>query len=100
MAKRSPENITLGSGEVFIKEYTAGSGVPEHTDICQPENMLGRIKGGATITYTEETYEEKDDLVSRFAYVEESKTLPFGLVWDMFCEQQGVPGSDWLKTVL
>lgn len=47
-----------------------------------------------------EEYEEKDDLVSRFAYVEESKTLPFGLVWDMFCEQQGVPGSDWLKTVL
>lgn len=43
--------------------------------------------------------EEKDDLVSRLAYVEESKSLPFGLVWDMFCEQQGVPGSDWMSWI-
>ena len=82
MAKRAPENITLGSGEVFIKEYTAGSGVPEHTDICQPENMLARIKGGATLTYTEETYEEKDDLgyVSKVVTTSEEALLKLGLI--------------------
>lgn len=82
MAKRSPENITLGSGEVFIKEYTAESGVPEHTDICKPANMLGRIKGGATLTYTEETYEEKDDLgyVSKVVTTSEEALLKLGLI--------------------
>ena len=47
-----------------------------------------------------EAYEDKDELASRFACFEESKTLPFGLVWDMFCEQQCVPGADWMKAVL
>lgn len=82
MGKRSPENITLGSGDVFIKEFTAESGVPKHTDICQPENMLGRIKGGATLTYTEETYEEKDDLgyVSKVVTTSEEALLKLGLI--------------------
>lgn len=45
-------------------------------------------------------YEENDDLVRRLAYSEEQKTLPFGLVWDMFCERNGVPGSDWMEKLL
>ncbi|MEG1269449.1 MAG: L-rhamnose isomerase, partial [Oscillospiraceae bacterium] len=45
-------------------------------------------------------YEEKDDLVSRLVYSEEEKTMPFGLVWDMFCEQQGVAGRNWLKEII
>ena len=82
MAKRAPENITLGSGEVFIEEYSAEEGVPEHTDICQPGNMLGRIKGGATLTYTEETYEEKDDLgyASKVVTTSEEALLKLGLI--------------------
>ena len=45
-------------------------------------------------------YEETDDLVRRLVYSEEEKTLPFGLVWEQFCEMNNVPGADWLEKVL
>lgn len=45
-------------------------------------------------------FEEADDLVRRLTYCEEQKTLPFGLVWDKFCEMNNVPGSDWMEKVL
>lgn len=35
----------------------------------------------------------------RLALYEEIKSLPFGLVWDMFCEQEGVPGSNWFESL-
>ena len=46
-------------------------------------------------------FEEDEDYTSRLAYLEEIKTLPFGIVWDEYCERCGVPsGSDaWLKIV-
>lgn len=82
MAKRDPENITLGSGSAYIMEYTAGEAMPETSVICTPENMLGRIKGGAELTYTEETYEEKDDLgyVSKVVTTSEEAILKLGLL--------------------
>jgi L-rhamnose isomerase len=40
--------------------------------------------------------EVSGDFAKRLALFEEAKTLPFGLVWDMFCEREGVPGSDWI----
>jgi L-rhamnose isomerase len=40
------------------------------------------------------------DYTSRLAMLEEIKTLPFGAVWDYYCQKQDVPtGSDWLKEV-
>ena len=42
--------------------------------------------------------ENKGDLTTRLAAVEELKTMPFGAVWDYFCMNSGVPvGFDWLK---
>lgn len=81
MAKRSKENITLGSGKAYIVEYTAGETL-SHTDLCKPENLLGYIKGGAELTYTEETYEEKDDLgyVSKVITTSEEALLKLGLL--------------------
>ncbi len=36
----------------------------------------------------------------RLALMEEFRTLPFGAVWNMYCEKKGVPvGPDWLKQV-
>ena len=33
-------------------------------------------------------------------FVEEAKTLPFGAVWDHYCEVSGVPaGFEWLQSV-
>lgn len=42
-------------------------------------------------------FEAEGDYTSRLAYLEEIKTLPFGLVWDAYCEQQNVPvGDAWI----
>ena len=84
MAKRSKDNITLGSGKAYIIEYTSGSAL-SHTDICKPDNLLGYIKGGAELSYTEETYEEKDDLgvVSKVITTSEEAILKLGiLTWN------------------
>lgn len=81
MGKRSKENITLGSGKAYIVEYT-GDATLSHTDICKDENLLGYIKGGAELSYTEETYEEKDDLgyVSKVITTSEEALLKLGLL--------------------
>lgn len=81
MAKRAKENITLGSGKAYIVEYTSGTTL-SHTDICKEDNLLGHIKGGAELTYTEETYEEKDDLglVSKVITTSEEAILKLGLL--------------------
>lgn len=44
--------------------------------------------------------EQDGDYTSRLALVEEYKTLPFGVVYDEFCNRCGVPsGADWLNEV-
>lgn len=80
MAKRSKENITLGSGKAYIMEYA--DAIPDVADICKPENLLAYIKGGAELSYTEETYEEKDDLgvVSKVITTSEEAILKLGLL--------------------
>lgn len=80
MAKRSKENITLGSGIPYIVEYTGT--MPSIDTICVEENRLGYCKGGAELSYTEETYEEKDDLgyVSKVITTSEEAILKLGLL--------------------
>jgi hypothetical protein len=84
MAKRDNKNITLGSGKAYIVEYIEGTEHTElaHTDICKPENLLGYIKGGAELSYTAETTEEKDDLglVSKIVTTSEEAILKLGLL--------------------
>jgi L-rhamnose isomerase len=44
--------------------------------------------------------EIQGDKTSRLALLEEGKSLPFGAVWDHYCQRQGVPfGRDWLAAV-
>jgi len=44
--------------------------------------------------------EGQDDYTTRLAMLEELKTLPFGAVWDYYCEKAGVPAGDaWLNEV-
>ena len=80
MAKRSKETITLGSGKIYIKTFSET--MPTVEDLCKPENLLGYIKGGAAMEYTEETYEEKDDLglVSKIITTSEEALLKCGLL--------------------
>lgn len=44
--------------------------------------------------------EESGDYTSRLVLLEESKTLPFGAIWDYYCQRSGVPvGQTWLAEV-
>jgi len=44
--------------------------------------------------------EAKGDFTGRLAWLEECKSLPFGAVWDHYCESNGVPvGPAWLESV-
>jgi L-rhamnose isomerase len=44
--------------------------------------------------------ERSGDYTARLALLEEAKTLPFGAVWDHYCELSGVPvGDTWLADV-
>lgn len=80
MAKRDKTNITLGSGKIYITPYT--NSVPDVATLCVADNLLGYIKGGASLEYTEEPYEEKDDLgyVSKVITTSEEAILKCGLL--------------------
>jgi L-rhamnose isomerase len=44
--------------------------------------------------------EAAGDFTTRLALQEEARSLPFGAIWDAYCEQQGVPvGDTWLAEV-
>ena len=78
--RTDPNKITLGSGKAYIMEYTGE--MPEVTAVCVDDNMLGKIQGGAELTYTAETHEEKDDLgtVSKVVVTNEEAILKLGLI--------------------
>lgn len=45
-------------------------------------------------------FEAEGDFTSRLAYLEEYKTLPFGLVWNAYCDMQNVPDGDtWIASM-
>lgn len=80
MAKRDNKVITLGSGKIYLQAFATE--MPTVDTLCKEENLLGYIKGGAALEYTEETYEEKDDLgfVSKVITTSEEAILRCGLV--------------------
>ena len=46
------------------------------------------------------TLEAAGDYTGRLALLEEVKSLPFGAIWDHYCESSGVPvGPAWLREV-
>ena len=80
MVKRDKTNITLGSGKIYLQPFT--DTVPTVEALCLEENLLGYIKGGASLEYTEEPYEEKDDLgyVTKVITTSEEAILKCGLL--------------------
>lgn len=81
MAKRDKNSITLGSGKIYLTTHT-GDTAPTTTSVCTTANLLGYIKGGASLEYTQETYEESDDLgfVSKIITTSEDVVLKCGLL--------------------
>jgi L-rhamnose isomerase len=63
-------------------------------------NMLRALLIALLEPPTIKTAEAANDCTTRLALQEEAKTLPFGAVWDFYCEQKGVPAGDaWLAAV-
>ena len=78
--KRDAEVITLGSGDLMIKEYN--DVMPAYTDFDVDTDLLGRIQGGATLEYKGEWYEAKDDTgkAVKTIITEEEATLKSGIL--------------------
>lgn len=76
-----PKRIILGSGKIYATEFS-GNTIPTDTAIETPENRLGHIKGGATLEYTPEFYNAKDDLgeVQKSRLVDEEVKLKSGIM--------------------
>lgn len=80
MAKRDKDTVTLGSGKIYLQTFSES--MPTVDALCVESNLLGYIKGGASLEYTQETYEEKDDLgyVSKIITTNEEAALKCGLL--------------------
>lgn len=74
------EKIVLGSGLLYLQEF-AGT-IPEDTTLEVDSNILGYVKGGASLEYTIEIYEAKDDLerVSKIILTSEEAILKAGVM--------------------
>jgi len=63
-------------------------------------NMLRALLIALLETPLIRSAEAAGDFTTRLALQEEAKTLPFGAVWDYYCESKGVPvGDAWLAEV-
>lgn len=80
MAKKAPTRITLGSGKMYITEFDGE--IPEVDTITVPDNLIGYIKGGATLEYTPEFYDATDDLgmVTKTIITSEEALLKSGIM--------------------
>lgn len=103
--KRDAEVITLGSGDLMIKEYS--DAMPAYTDFDVDTDLLGRIQGGATLEYSGEWYEAKDDTgkVVKTIITEEEATLKSGIItWNgktlaKLCATARITESGGIRTV-
>lgn len=81
MTVKPSKRITLGSGKLYIMDFD-GNTVPETETITAEDNLLGYIKGGATLEYTPEFYDAKDDLgcVTKTIITNEEALLKSGIM--------------------
>lgn len=105
MAKGTKDTIRLGSGNLLYKEYT--DTMPAYSDFDDETDLLGRIQGGATLEYSGEWYEAKDDSgkVVKTIITDENATLKSGiLTWNgttlaTLCSTARVTESEGIRTV-
>lgn len=75
------EKIVLGSGKLYISEFTNNT-IPDDATLEVETNLLGLIQGGATLEYKPKFVEVTDDLglVSKTVLTEEEVTLKSGVM--------------------
>lgn len=74
------DKIVLGSGKVYISEFT--DKIPENAVLETEENLLGLIQGGASLEYKPEFYTAEDDLglAKKTILTKEEATLKTGIM--------------------
>lgn len=103
--KRDDQVITLGSGDLMIKEYE--NTMPEYTDFDPETDLLGYIQGGAEIAYEAEWYDAKDDSgrAIKTIITDENATLKSGVItWngktlEKLCSTARVSDAEGIRTV-
>lgn len=50
-------------------------------------------------TETLRKYEAEGNFTARLALLERQKAMPFGLVWEYYCQQRNMSGRDWLSSI-
>ena len=80
--QKAPERIILGSGYIHLGIFKKGQKIPEPQDFCTDANRYSYIKNGATLEYTNEIQEAKDDMgkVSKTVIISEDVTMKAGLM--------------------
>ena len=79
---KAPERIILGSGYIHLAVFEKGQTIPNPWEFCTDENRYSYIKNGASLEYTQETSEAKDDMghVSKVIITSEEAILKAGLM--------------------
>lgn len=103
--KRDAEVITLGSGDLMVKEYSGE--MPKYTEFDAETDLLGRIQGGATLEYKGTWYDAKDDSgkAVKTIITEEEATLKSGIItWNgktlaKLCSTARITDADGIRTV-
>lgn len=80
--RKAPERIILGSGYIHLATFEKGAAIPEPQEFCTDDNRYSYIKNGASLEYTNEVQEAKDDMgkVSKTVITSEEATLKAGLM--------------------
>lgn len=94
-ALKDTETFILGSGELYIADYTGK--IPEDSAIEIPANKIGHIKGGASLEYTPTLYQVKDDfdmVLDTFITEEEVKFTSGVLTWNMDVLKKIIAAAD------
>ena len=107
MPKRTNETITLGSGKLYALEFPSTGTLPEDATIETEQNRLAWIKGGASLEYTGEFYDAKDDLgmvSKRKLTTEEVKLISGIMTWNgqvlkKLCSTARVTETGGIRTV-
>lgn len=103
--KRDVKPITLGSGNLLIKEYT--DAMPAYDDFDDEADLLGRIQGGCTLEYKGTWYDAKDDTgkAVKTIITDEEATLKSGVMtWNgktlaQLCSTARVTDAGGIRTV-
>ena len=80
MSETKTEKIVLGSGKLFVDEFTGK--IPADAAIETDAKLLGLIQGGASLEYKPEFYTAEDDLglVSKTIITKEEARLKSGVM--------------------